>query len=561
MHRVNRNRRRVLKGGLAAASLFLPLPYAWVWAQSEGAMKLVRARKVALVLGNSDYKSVGVLPNPVNDANAIAKILTGFGFGVTLQLDAGRAQMEAAITAHALRLAEGKGVGLFYYAGHGLQLAWTNFLVPVDAAIHTAADVHAGCVDLSGLMDGMRKAANPMNIVILDACRDNPFERDFRVSNKGLTQMDAPNDTLLAYATAPGNVASDGDGANGLYTESLIKEIRTPETRIEDVFKPVRLNVRRKTGGAQVPWESTSLEEDFWFLPPPPLVRIAEEHARAESEKRARVQAEAQRVAEAESERKARAEADAKREHEEREIADNGRKFKEELARWESIKNSRNPDDFYSFLLERPSGYISEQAQFRLDQLEKPVVQAQPGANGIKALASGVNRYALGDVFEWERIDRLTNNATRFVQRVTYANSERVEFNGGVLVRDQMGGILRNQGGTKTPAILAEPAELAAGKRWRSAYTNTKPDGKVSNQFYDFHVVGLEDVTVPAGTFKAYKVEGAGMGGEGYLSQVRWIDPATMISVRYDIEFRSTHAARVSEHNSTRLVSVKRVPR
>jgi len=561
MHRVNRSRRRVLRGGLAAASLFLPLPYAWVWAQSEAAVKLVRAPKVALVLGNGAYRSVPVLRNPANDANAIAEILKGFGFEVTLQLDGSRAGMEAAIKAHTLRLAQGRGVGLFYYAGHGLQLSWTNFLVPVEAAIRKAEDVQVGCVDLSVLMEGVRKAANPMNIVILDACRENPFEGDFRVSNKGLTQMDAPNDTLLAYATAPGNVAADGDGSNGLYTESLIKEIRTPETRIEDVFKRVRLNVRRKTGGAQVPWESTSLEEDFWLLPPKLLVQLAEERGRKEAEERARAQAEAQRVAGAEAEHKARAEARAKREQEERESAESERKFKEELARWESIKNSRNPDDFYAFLLERPSGYIAEQAQFRLDQLEKPAVQVQPGANGIKPLPSGVNRYAQGDVFEWERIDRFTNIATRFVQRVTYASNDRVEFNGGILVRDQMGGILRNPSGTKTPAILAEPAELAAGKRWRSAYTNTKSDGKVSNQFYDFHVVGLEAITVPAGTFKAYKVEGAGMGGEGYLSQVRWIDPATMISVRYDLELRTMSAARVSDHTSTQLVSVRRAQR
>jgi uncharacterized caspase-like protein len=474
-------------------------------------------------------------------------------------------------------------VGLFYYAGHGLQLSWTNFLVPVDAVIRKAEDVQAGCVDLSSLMDGVRKAANPMNIVILDACRENPFERDFRVSNKGLTQMDAPNDTLLAYATAPGNVAADGDGANGLYTESLLKEIRAPETRVEDVFKRVRLNVRRRTGGAQVPWESTSLEEDFWFLPPKPLVLIAEERGRKEAEERARAEAdaqrlaeaqrtaeaqriaEAQRLAEAEAARKARAEARVKREREQRESAETERKFKEELARWERIKNSRNPDDFYAFLLEQPSGSIAEQAQFRLDQLEKPVVQAQPGANGIKPLPSGVNRYALGDVFEWDYIDGYTKIPRRYVSRVTYADNERVEFDGGKLVANQMGGTLKNRFGTKAPAVLVEPAEIAVGKRWRTAFTNTTRDGVVWNNFYDFRVIGLEDVTVPAGTFKAYRVEGNGVARSGvdgsYLSQMRWIDPATMISVRVDVEHRTMRAGRLSEYSSTQLVSVRRAPR
>jgi hypothetical protein len=525
---------------------------------------------------------VPALRNPANDAKAIAEVLKDFSFDVTLKLDGSRADMEAAIEAHTLRLTQSAGVGLFYYAGHGLQLAWTNFLVPVDAAIRRAEDVRASCVDLSGLMDGVRKAANPMNIIILDACRENPFEGDFKASSKGLAQADAPNGTLLAYATAPGNVAADGDGANGVYTETLLKEIRVPETRIEDVFKRVRWNVRRRTSGAQVPWESTSLEEDFWFLPPPQLVQIAEASARKEAEERARAQAEAQRLAEAqrmaeeqraaeaqrvaaaEAERKAMAAAREQREREERGSVESERRFKEELARWEAIKDSRNPDDFYAFLLERPSGYIAEQAQFRLDQLEKPVVQAQPGANGIKPLPSGTNRYALGDAFTYDYIDQYTRIARRVVSRVTYADNERVEFNGGVKVVDQMGGVLKDRFGTYDPARLWEPSELAPGKRWRSAFAQTR-SGIIGNTFYDFQVIRLEDVTVPAGTFKAYKVKGTGMarypGGETYLSTMHWIDPTTMFSVRIDLEFRRRRETTMFEYSSTQLVSANRVPR
>jgi hypothetical protein len=530
MQRVNCSRRQVMKGGLAAASLFLPLPYARVWAQSDGAVSLVRAPKLALVLGNSNYKNVPALRNPANDANAIAAALKGFGFDVTLKLDGRRSEMEAAIATYTHGLARGRGVGIFYYAGHGLQLSWTNFLVPVDAAIRTPDDVQANCVDLSLLIDGARNAANPMNIIILDACRVNPFEPNFTAPNKGLSQMDAPNDTLLAYATAPGNVAADGEGANGLYTESLLQEIRVPETRVEDVFKRVRLTVRKKSHGEQVPWESTSLEEDFWFLPPKQLVQIAEERAGKE-----------------------------------RESAESERKFKEELARWEKIKDSHNPEDFYAFLRERPSGFIAEQAQFRLDQLEKPVVQAQPGSNGIKLLPSGTNRYALGDVFEWEYTDRYTNIANRYTLRVTYADNEIVEFNGGAVVNDQMGGLLKNRWGTKRPAAMVEPAELATGKRWRTAYLSTWTGG-AANNFYDFRVIGLEDIIVPAGTFKAYKVEGSGIatylgGGDAHLRMMRWIDPGTMISVRVDLESKNMGAKSMFEYSSTRLVSVKRAPR
>jgi hypothetical protein len=379
--------------------------------------------------------------------------------------------------------------------------------------------------------------------------------------------MDAPNDTLLAYATAPGNVAADGDGANGLYTESLLQEIRVPETRVEDVFKRVRLTVRKKSRGEQVPWESTSLEEDFWFLPSKQLVQIAEERTRQESAERARTQSEPQRLAEAEAERKARVEARAKRDREERESTESERKFKEELARWEKIKNSHNPEDFYAFLREQPSGYIAEQAQFRLDQLEKPVVQAQPGANGITPLPSGTNRYVLGDAFEWERIDGYTKIARRLVSRVTYADNDRVEFYGGA-VHNQMGGVLKSRFGTKNPALLNAPAELAVGKRWRSAFTNTRPDGVVENNFLDFHVVALEDVTVPAGTFKAYRLKAYGVsipttgrGRGSYLRQERWIDPATMIEVREDLDYEGIGAFAKSEYSSTRLVSYIRAPR
>lgn len=575
-------------GGAGAAALFLPLPYAWVWAQSEGVIRLLKAPKVALVLGNSNYKSVPALRNPANDAAAIAEVLKGFGFAVTLKLDGILEDMQAATRTYIQLLDESRGVGLFYYAGHGLQLSWTNFLVPVDAAIRKVEDVQTRCVDLSGLMHGLRKATNPMNIIILDACRENPFERDFKVSNRGLTQMDTPNDTLLAYATAPGNVASDGEGANGLYTEVLLKEIRTPETRVEDVFKRVRLNVRRRTRGAQVPWESTSLEEDFWFIPPRQFAPSSEDrtgtsyaklvrteskaHHAVEAKTRAwanagpRRVADAQdrRTAEAEAARKARAEERAKRERAERESPESEKKFRQELARWERIKDSRDPDDFYEFLLERPSGYLSELAQFRLDQLEAPKAQVQPGADGIKQLPSGVNRFALGDVFEYDNIDRYTNLSRRIVYLVTYADNDRVEFNGGAMIYNQMGGVLFNPGGKKEPIYLRAPAELARGKRWRTAFTNTRPDGVVENAFWDYHVIGLEDVTVPAGTFKAYKVAGEGLAryqdGATNLSELRWINPATMDALRGEVLFRTSRGA-VVDYRIYLLVSAKRVPR
>src|SRR5258706_992659 len=276
MKLVNRIRRNVLKGGLAAGSLFLPQPYAWVWAQSEGAIKLLKAPKMALVIGNGKYKDAPELKNPPNDAKGIGEALKASGFDVTMKIDTRREKMLAAIRdyVHAMELK--KHVGLFYFAGHGVQLAWRNYLLPVDAVIDKIDDVAKQSIDIARLLEGLTKATNPMNVIILDACRENPFGNLKGVDHKGLSQMDAPGQTILAYATSPGNVASDGEGANGLYTENLLREIKVPEAKIEDVFKRVRLGVRRKTNGAQIPWESTSLEEDFWFQPPKELKKLSE---------------------------------------------------------------------------------------------------------------------------------------------------------------------------------------------------------------------------------------------------------------------------------------------
>jgi multidrug efflux pump subunit AcrA (membrane-fusion protein) len=162
-------------------------------------------------------------------------------------------------------LLKGKqAVGMLYYAGHGLQLDWHNYMVPVDAKLSQAADVPKQTIDIENVIDTFKKSATRMNIIVLDACRDNPFAG--KASGKGLAQLDAPPGTYLAFATSPGNVAEDGDetSGNGLFTQYLLKELQKP-ARIEDVFKRVRLQVRQKSQGRQIPWDSSSLEDDFAF--------------------------------------------------------------------------------------------------------------------------------------------------------------------------------------------------------------------------------------------------------------------------------------------------------
>lgn len=250
----------------------------------------VQEPRHALVVGNATYATAPLL-NSANDAAAVAKVLERAGFTVDLKLNASQKQLQDAVTTFGDRL-KGGGAGLFYFAGHGVQIKGRNFLMPVGADIKREDEVPYKAVDVQQVLDKMETARNRINVVILDACRDNPFARSTRSNSGGLSQVDAPIGSLVAFATAPGSVASDGKGSNGLYTQHLLANMERPGLPIEEIFKRVRLGVRLDSNGGQVPWESTSLEGDFSFfsaaasvkagatlLPPPPGI---EHIARAE---------------------------------------------------------------------------------------------------------------------------------------------------------------------------------------------------------------------------------------------------------------------------------------
>jgi len=224
---------------------------------SLAAAPAMAAGRTALVIGNSAYPTAP-LKNPVNDATDMAAALKRLGFDVTLLTDATMRQMEEAVRAFGLKL-RGGGIGLFYFAGHGVQVAGENYLVPVNAAIQSEGAVKSGSLNAGLVLAKMEDAGNGPNVVILDACRNNPFARSFRSAEAGLARMDAPTGSLIAYATAPGHVASDGEGRNGLYTQYLLRNIATPGLSISDMFMNVREGVVRDSGKKQVPWENTSL--------------------------------------------------------------------------------------------------------------------------------------------------------------------------------------------------------------------------------------------------------------------------------------------------------------
>lgn len=222
-----------------------------------------QSNRLALVIGNATYKS-SPLRNPVNDAYDMAQTLRTLGFEVIHKENVGQRAMEKAVRDFGKRLRKG-GVGLFYFAGHGIQVNGINYLIPIGAQIYEETDIKYEAVDARRILDAMHTAGNNLNIVILDACRDNPFARSFRTGARGLARMDAPTGTLVAYSTAPGMVAADGEGRNATYTKYLLKYMTTANLTIEQVLKKVRVEVISETGNKQVPWETSSLTGDFYF--------------------------------------------------------------------------------------------------------------------------------------------------------------------------------------------------------------------------------------------------------------------------------------------------------
>ncbi len=311
--------------------------------------------RLALIIGNASYKS-SPLSNPVNDARLMDSVLREAGFTTIKAENASIREMRRLIRDFGDKLKASGGVGLFYYAGHGVQVRGENFLVSTDSDIRNEDEVADDSVNVSVILDKMQTAGNRMNLIILDACRDNPFASKSRSSASGLATISAPSGSLVAYATAPGSVASDGKGQNGLYTENLAKAMRQPGLAVEEVFKQVRTAVRIGSNNKQTPWENTALEGQFYFkapLPqvvavPPPVVRPLPEPAPVRS-----------------------AAPDP---------------LAVDMAFWESVKTSQRSGELQAYLTQFPSGVFAVLARMRIDEIKtlaaapppKPVIEQKP---------------------------------------------------------------------------------------------------------------------------------------------------------------------------------------
>jgi hypothetical protein len=225
--------------------------------------------RLALVIGQSAYRSVPALPNPANDAKAVTQLLTDSGFEVSTASDLSQGQMREAVSDFAGKVSA-KGtdtVALVFYAGHGLQIDGENFLVPVDIDPKREADIPIQAVRLNDILNTLASVPSKMRILMLDACRNNPFP-ELKTAGSGLalvdTKVGAPG-TFLSFSTSPGAVAEDGSGSNSPYTNALLAAGKEQNIPIEETFKRVRLAVNKVTDGRQTPWDSSSLTEDFRF--------------------------------------------------------------------------------------------------------------------------------------------------------------------------------------------------------------------------------------------------------------------------------------------------------
>ncbi len=354
------------------------------WANTES--------RLALIIGNSSYKS-SPLRNPVNDVRLMEQSLKDAGFTVLKAENASLRDMRRLVRDFGEKLKANGGVGLFYFAGHGVQVRGENYLVSVDSDIRAEDEVAEDSVNTSLVLEKMQTAGNRMNIVILDACRNNPFAASSRSAVNGLAAVNAPSGTLVAYSTSPGSVAYDGNGANSLYTQYLASALRQPGSRIEDVFKDVRAAVRKETGNKQTPWENTALEGQFYFKPALPSLPAGAAVALAPASI----------------------------------SASNA----SEIAFWDSVKTSQRTSDFQAYLSKFPDGVFAALAKTRLEELgsKQKGIQPMPSSPAKIEEVSNVATLFLTDTISGQK-------SKLFITREPAADGLLAYSTGDVITKD-----------------------------------------------------------------------------------------------------------------------------
>lgn len=310
-------------------------------------------KRIALVIGNADYGAeIGKLDNPINDVELVGDSLRKVGFDVTIVEDADQNDMKRAIADFGKRLVSaGKDTtALFYYAGHGIQVRGNNYLIPVHAKIESEQDVDIEAVAAETVLRQMDFADSQLNIVVLDACRNNPLARSARSTSRGLARIDAPTGSFIAYSTAPGAVALDGTSRNSPFAKAFAEEMLEPGSEISETFRKVRTSVMASTNNEQVPWDSSSVTAPFYFVPPQQVAAATPAPEPAQP---------------------------------------SGVASQTEIAFWDSVKDSPRASDYQLYLDQYPNGVFVKLAHSRLEALGGGS-EASRGAGTVPAAQSAV---------------------------------------------------------------------------------------------------------------------------------------------------------------------------
>jgi hypothetical protein len=465
--------------------------------------------RVALVIGNAAYKR-DPLDNPVNDARLIARTLDKAGFKVALRENLDRAAMLTALREFAAQLTENT-VAVLYYAGHAMQLRDHNFMFPVDAEIRSEDEIAIQGMDLTFILSQMSRAKSRVNIVILDACRDNPFAKRAASSTSalGLAQMDAPIGTLLAYATAPGKQAPDGIGAGGnsVYTAQLAKYLLTPGLPVELMFKRVRESVVRESHQLQVPWEHSSLLGEFAFVPG---INSSSDVADADGSA--------------------------------------------EVALWNSLQGASRADDFRAYLRQYPKGRFADQARARVAELSAPVASAGTRTQMMPRVGDTwryrvTDQFRFGDLFVTARVDAVSDDSIAETWTTTADAKVRTTR------------VSMKPAFNPLPDWSAAPAEFAPYLQAADVPPGASEAIGMQRQAIDAVSVllkpswqGEEEVTVSAGRFRAQKLVLRGQaaatraGSPLVAEYVVWYAPGVRRIVKSQV---SAYAGRLLRESTT----------
>ncbi len=438
-------------------------------------------KRVALVIGNGAYK-LGTLKNPPNDARLISKTLRGLGFEVIERTNLTGIGMKRAISEFGTKLSNAgeDAVGMFFYAGHGVQAKGNNYLLPTDVELQRESDLELFAVRANWVLGQMEEAGNRVNLVVLDACRNNPFTRSWKRSvTRGLARMEAPRGTLIAYATRPGDVAVDGRGDNSPYTKAFAKAIKTPGLTLSDVFIDTRNAVMEETNDEQVPWEEGGLTSRFYFAGNPGgNPQVASVQPKAAVDEKAL-----------------------------------------DLAFWNSVKDSKAVAGFEAYLSQYPDGAFTALAKYRIASLA-PTTPVKP-AFEVSALDEEMVTLKTSNVrsepsTRGDKIAKINaGSAVNVTGRTTVSGSDwyqvalsdgKAGYVFGTLLREQNVAAI-----TPVPAPKLQPTALVP------AVGNFMRPGKVFKDCDDCP----EMVVVPAGSFLMGDLNGAGGKDETPVHQVK----------------------------------------